>query len=79
MSKFTIPSIPQILLFLIPLNIYIIGDWMGSGVQTLFFRYLQTNSGNSFIPLNREMALVFKGLISGIRSAHLLSGVSALF
>jgi hypothetical protein len=65
MSKFKIPSILQLLLFLIPLNIYVIGDWMGSGIQALFFRYNQTNIGNSLIFLNREIYFITNGIVSG--------------
>lgn len=69
MSKFKIPLILQCLLFLIPLNIYVIGDWMGSGIQALFFRYQQTNIGNSLIYLNREMGFVLNGTLTG-KSAY---------
>lgn len=55
----------QFLLFLIPLNIYIIGDWMGSGIQTLFFRYMETNIGNSLIFLNREIYFITSGILTG--------------
>lgn len=65
MSRFTVPFVLQTLIFLIPLNIYIIGDWMGSGIQTLFFRYNQTNIGNSLIFLNREIAFVVNGILTG--------------
>jgi len=65
MSKFRIPLILQCLIFLIPLNIYVIGDWMGSGIQALFFRYQQTNIGNSLIFLNREMGFVLNGILTG--------------
>jgi hypothetical protein len=64
-KEFRIPLILQALFFLIPLNIYIIGDWMGSGIQTLFFRYNQTNIGNSLIFLNREIYFLTSGLVTG--------------
>ena len=60
-----IPLILQAVIFLIPLNIYIIGDWMGSGIQTLFFRYMQTNMGNSLIFLDREIGFIIKGQLTG--------------
>lgn len=55
----------QLLIFLIPLNIYVIGDWIGSGIQTLFFRYQETSLGNGFIFLHREIGFIFNGIISG--------------
>jgi len=63
-----IPLILQILIFLLPVNIYVIGDWIGTGVQFLFFRYQQTSMGNGFILLNREIYFVFSGILKG-RSA----------
>ena len=67
-SEKKIPLILQILIFLIPVNIYVIGDWLGTGIQFLFFRYQQTNLGNGFILLNREIYFVFSGILKG-RSA----------
>jgi hypothetical protein len=60
-----IPLILQALLFLIPLNIYVIGDWMGSGIHTLFFRYMQTLMGNSLIFINREYFFTTSGILTG--------------
>jgi len=74
-----IPLALQVLIFLIPLNIYIIGDWMGSGIQTLFFRYNQTNIGNSLIFLNREIYFITSGIVTGksaFASAFWLIGVA---
>jgi hypothetical protein len=65
MSKYKNSSLLQLLIFLIPLNIYVIGDWMGSGIQTLFFRYVQTYIGNSLIFLNREIYFVTSGIMTG--------------
>lgn len=81
MKKFQVPLILQSLIFLIPLNIYIIGDWMGSGIQTLFFRYNQTNMGNSLIFLNREILFIASGIITGkssLASFFWLIGVSLI-
>jgi hypothetical protein len=72
MQKFRIPLILQALVFLIPLNIYVIGDWIGSGIQTMFFRYHQTNVGNGVIFLNREMGYVLAGIVTG-KSAYALA------
>ncbi|PKL64211.1 MAG: hypothetical protein CVV32_09710 [Methanomicrobiales archaeon HGW-Methanomicrobiales-3] len=69
MLKNKIYLILQSLIFLIPINLYIIGDWLGSGIQTLFFRYHETTLGNSLIFLNREMAFVLNGTLSG-KSAY---------
>ena len=68
MNKFKISLLLQCLVFLIPVNIYIIGDWLGTGVQWVLFRYQQTYLGNSLILITREITFVLSGTISG-RSA----------
>jgi hypothetical protein len=65
MSNCKIFLILQSLLFIIPMNIYIIGDWVGAGVQTLFFRYNQTTIGQSLILLPREISFVLNGTLNG--------------
>jgi len=50
------------------MNVYVIGDWMGAGIQWFFFRYQETNIGNSFIFLHREIRFIVSGLLYG-RSA----------
>ncbi len=66
--RFRIPLILQIFIFLIPMNMYVIGGGIGSGIQWLFFRYYSTYVGDGFVILPREVGLVFSGLLSG-RSA----------
>lgn len=56
---------PLFLLFLIPLNIYVIGDWIGTGVQWALFRYQDTSYGTSLITLDREIWYITSGLITG--------------
>lgn len=65
MNKFKISFLLQCLVFLIPVNIYIIGDWLGTGVQWVLFRYQQTYLGNSLILITREISFVLSGTISG--------------
>lgn len=62
----------QILIFLIPVNIYILGNGIGMGLQWALFRYQQTYLGTSLIPLNREVTYLLTGIISG------RSGISIL-
>ncbi|OPY40095.1 MAG: hypothetical protein A4E40_00906 [Methanoregulaceae archaeon PtaU1.Bin059] len=57
--------IPLLLLFIIPLNIYVIGDWIGTGVQWALFRYQDTLYGTSFITPDREVWYLTSGLITG--------------
>ena len=57
--------IPLLPLFLVPLDIYVIGDWIGSGVQWALFRYQDTSYGTSLITLDREIWYVTSGVITG--------------
>lgn len=64
-QDYRLPVILQFFLWIIPINIYVIGDWMGSGIHWLFFRYQITNIGNSFIMLHRETSFVLSKIITG--------------
>jgi len=75
-KEFRIPIIVQVAIFFIPMNIYIIGDWMGTGIQWVFCRYVQafiaqastTRTITSIIPLSREIGMIISGQLIG-RSA----------
>ena len=49
MTRFKIPLILQCLIFLIPLNLYMWGDWLLVNIQWALFRYQQSQYGNSLI------------------------------
>jgi hypothetical protein len=55
----------HILLVFVPVNIYVIGNWLGTGIQWVFFRYQQTYIGPSFIPVTWDLLYVLNGVISG--------------
>ena len=65
MLRYRLPLILQCLVFLIPINIYVIGDWLGTGVQWVLFRYQQTYLGNSLILVSKDITYVLNGTISG--------------
>jgi hypothetical protein len=65
MNRYRIPLILQCLVFLIPINIYVIGDWLGTGVQWALLRYQQTYLGNSLILVTKDITYVLTGVISG--------------
>src|SRR5512136_2847043 len=48
----------------IPVDIYVIGDWIGAGVQFTFFR-VQFTMGWSYISLFRDIQYVIRGVLSG--------------
>jgi len=52
-------------LLLVPLNLYVIGDWLGTGVQWALFRYQETFYGPSLITLASDTGYVSSGLIAG--------------
>jgi hypothetical protein len=73
-SKKNFEIIIQAMLFFIPLNVYIIGDWLGTGIQWIFFRYQQTYIGTSNIFVNRDIEFVLSGIITGKSAFSLILG-----
>jgi hypothetical protein len=63
--RLRIPLFLQVFLFLVPMNIYLIGNGIGSGIQWLLFRYTSSYLGNGFVLLSREIQLVESGVLSG--------------
>ncbi len=60
-----IPLILILLLFFIPLNIYVIGEWIGTGIQWALFRYQDTVFGTSLITLTRDFEFIASGILTG--------------
>ena len=56
----------HILVFLIPLNIYMWGDWVIVDLQWAFFRFQSSPYGDSIIPINRDISYILLGQTSGI-------------
>lgn len=54
-----------LLLFFIPQNLYVIGDWVGIGIQWALFRYQETTYGISFITLTRDNEFLTYGVLTG--------------
>jgi hypothetical protein len=65
MTRFRFCLAVQFLLFLIPVNIYVVGDWLGAGVQWILVRYQQTYLGTSIIPVTKDITYLLHGTISG--------------
>jgi hypothetical protein len=66
MDKFRSSLIFQCLIFLIPLNIYMWGDWLLVDVQWAFFRFQQSELGNSLILGHKDRLYIYLGLNTGI-------------
>ena len=47
------------------MNIYVIGDWIGAGIQWLVLRYNLTPFGESVILYSREIQFIFWGIYTG--------------
>jgi len=60
-----VPVIFGLLLFLVPQNIYVIGDRMATGVQWALFRYQVSDLGNSLILASRDLYYVTAGILKG--------------
>ena len=51
--------------FIIPLQVFIIGNDAGFGVQGAVYRYQITSYGDSFMTVTRELTYVYSGLFTG--------------
>ena len=49
----------------IPLNVYLIGERLGAGIQWAFFRYQDSFMGSSLIPVTRDFEYVILGFYTG--------------
>jgi hypothetical protein len=68
MVRYKIPLILQCLTLLIPLNIYMWGNWILVNLQWAFFRYQYTAEGSGFFPGNKDVTFVLLGFTSGIHN-----------
>jgi hypothetical protein len=66
MNRFKLSLIFQCLIFLIPLNIYMWGDWILVSIQWAFFRYMQTPYGNSLILGYKDILYILQGQSTGL-------------
>ena len=66
MNKNRIALILQTLIFLIPLNIYMWGDWIIVDLQWALFRYQQSPYGNSLIIGTKDINYILLGQTTGM-------------
>jgi hypothetical protein len=66
MSRYRFALLSQFLIFLIPLNIYMWGDWLIVNAQWALFRFQQSEYGNSLILGHKDIAYISLGLTTGI-------------
>jgi hypothetical protein len=65
MSRHRLLLLFQFLIFLIPLNIYMWGDWLLVDAQWALFRYQQSEYGTSLILGYKDILYVFLGQTTG--------------
>ena len=66
------------ILFLIPLNFFIISGGMGSGIQWFFFKYQSTFLGDSIIPIATSLNYVLSGTLTGKSALYEVSPLISL-
>lgn len=74
-----------VLVFCVPVSVYVIGQMLGAGIQFPLFRYQETYMGANVITIVRDLQYVMEGSITG-RSALMplfwaagtLSGITGL-
>ena len=71
-QKRQISALFLILILIFPVNIYIIGDAIGAGLQSSFIRYQQTYLGTSIITLAGDLGYVTSGTIGGQSALSIL-------
>lgn len=67
MNRYRIPLLLQCLVFLIPLNIFMWGDWIIVDLQWAFFRYQSSPYGDSLIPIYKDINYILLGQTTGIQ------------
>ncbi len=65
MSRYRLLLLSQVLIFLIPLNIYMWGEWLLVNVQWALFRYQQSEYGTSLIPGYKDILYIYLGQNTG--------------
>jgi hypothetical protein len=59
------PVLLHAITLLIPVNIYIIGDWMGTGIQWALLRYQETYLGRNIISIFTDSGYILQGTFHG--------------
>lgn len=68
-------QILSLILLVIPINIYVIGSSIGSGLQTPLFKFQMTGYGSFFIPVTSDLYYITSGHYKGQTALSTLLGV----
>lgn len=74
-----IPLCLMVFFFFLPLQCFIIGDGMGLGIQGAAYRYQETESGISLIPITHEIGYVTSGVYHGRTAVSVILWVAGTF
>jgi len=65
MRRFLVPLLCVIIFFLFPLQVFIIGNDLGIGIQGAVYRFQVTSYGDSLITIGEEINYIIQGIYSG--------------
>jgi hypothetical protein len=65
-----------LIFFVLPLQIFIMGDFTGIGIQGAVYRYQTSGYGTFFFPITREIVFVLNGTLSGRTALSVILWVS---
>jgi hypothetical protein len=59
------PVLLHAITLLIPVNIYIVGDWLGTGIQWALLRYQETYLGRNVLTIFTDSGYILQGTLQG--------------
>jgi hypothetical protein len=65
MKRYGLSLILQAACLVVPINIFVIGDWIGAGLQWALFRFQDTAYDTSTIGIPDELSYIARGIITG--------------
>ena len=65
MRRIIVPFLLCLIFFFLPLQLFIIGENSGVGIQSAVYRYQVSDYGASLIPLPREAIFIIDGIYTG--------------
>jgi hypothetical protein len=65
-----------LIFFILPIQVFVMGDFTGIGVQGAVYRYQTSGYGTYFFPITREITFVLNGTLSGRTALSVILWVS---
>ena len=76
MRRYIVFLVLCLIFFILPLQVFIMGDFTGIGVQGAVYRYQTSGYGTYFFPITREIVFVLNGTLSGRTALSVLLWVA---